>query len=473
MPVRIDFAVKYIESMVFTEDDTNLESADRKASLNDDIPDKFSGWGLLSLIGCFLFNVNAWGLVNAYALYLQAYINDDLFPNPNKLEFAAIGGFLFGGGIIFGPFINYLVGVLGMKTVILLGTVIQFVGGLLASFCTKIWQLYCTQGVLQGIGTGLIVIPTIIIIPQWFKEGHDGKRNYAMGITCAGAGIGGIVYNVGMEPILRHNSWRWALRTQTIMAAVMNILSIFLIRTRSKNIKPIYKFYDKVVYRTVGIQMMMVWEIFTMLGYMTLMYNLGDFTRSLGYGNKEASVVSTMVSVGIVYGRPVIGRIADYIGPIHASILATWFVSLFSFAMWISCKNYATAIFFALFVGSLMGTIWLTMATINAEIIGLRKFGIGMSMSWIAVGGTGIVSPVIGMALKGDGPTNRIQYQHPAIFVGLCYFGAGISLCILRGWIIARNKHDDNCDTEDERLRVKVSIHDVIIEMLKFKVEKV
>ncbi len=459
--------------MESNETDLDLESAERKDSLNDEIPDKFSGWGLLSLIGCFFYNVNTWGSVNAYALYLQAFVNDGLFPNANKLGFAAIGGFSFGGGILFGPLINYLVGIWGMKTVIMLGTVIQFAGALLASFSTKMWQLYCTQGVLQGIGTGLIVIPTIIIIPQWFKEGKGGKRNYAIGIVCAGAGIGGIVYNVGMEPILRNHGWRWALRTQTIMSAVMNILSIFLIRSRAENIKPIYKFYDKVVYSTVGIQIMMVWEIFTMLGYVTLMYNLGDFTRSLGYGNEEASVVSTMVSVGIIYGRPTIGKIADYTGPIHASIIASWLVSLFALAMWIPCKNYPTAIVFALFVGSLMGTIWLTMPTINAEIIGLRKFGIGMSMSWIAVGATGIVSPVIGMALKGDGPVSRKQYEHPAIFVGLCYFGAGLSLCFLRGWLIARNKSAENCRSEKERLSIKASFHDTMVQIFNFKAEKV
>ena len=460
------------------EDLTSIEEAELERvrtiiALSEDIPDKFTGWGLLSVIGCFFFNFNTWGSNSAFALYLQAYINNDLFPTASKTGIAAIGGFAFGSGVIFGPLINYFVGILGIKTVAIIGIVVQLAGVLLASFSTKLWQLYCTQGIMQGIGMGLVAIPSVIIVPQWFKGGPGGKRNYAVGIMCAGSGLGGIIYNIGMEPILRQHSWRWALRTQAIMCAVLNLMAVFLIRSRNKEVKPIYKIYDKTVYSIFGSQIMMLWEMFTILGYVTLMYNLGDFMRSLGYGNTEASVVSTMVAVGIIYGRPTIGKIADYIGPIQATIIASWLVSLFDFAMWIPCRNYATAIVFAMFEGSLMGTIWLTMPTINGAIIGLQKFGIGMSLSWIAVGATGIVSPVIGIALKADGPASPTQYRHPAIFVGFSYFAAGLCLCILRGWIIARNRLAKNCKTESERLQVKVPIREAVMEMLHFTGEKV
>lgn len=454
-------------------EEAELERVSTILAMNKDIPDKFTGWGLLSVIGCFFFNFNTWGSNSAFALYLQAYINDNLFPDANKMGIAAIGGFAFGSGVIFGPLINYLVGILGIKKVAVVGIVIQLAGVLLASFATKLWQLYCTQGVMQGIGMGFIAIPSVIIVPQWFKGGPGGKRNYAVGIMCAGSGLGGIIYNIGMEPILRQHGWRWSLRTQAIMCAVLNIMAVFLIRSRNKEVKPIYKIYDKAVYSVFGSQIMMLWEMFTILGYVTLMYNLGDFTRSLGYDNTKASVVSTMVAVGIIYGRPIMGKIADYIGPIQATIIASWLVCLFDFAMWIPCRNYATAVVFAMFEGSLMGTIWLTMPTINGAVIGLQKFGIGMSLSCIAVGATGIVSPIIGIALKADGPVAPTQYQHPAIFVGFSYFGAGLSLCILRGWIIVRNRLAKNCKTESERLQIKVPIRDAILEMFHFTGEKV
>ncbi|VEU22158.1 DEKNAAC103169 [Brettanomyces naardenensis] len=451
----------------------NLETVQTIKSLNSEIPDKFSGWGLSSTIGCGIMCFNTWGSNAAYALYLQDYINNYIFPGSREISFAVIGGLTFGSGVILSPFINYFVGMIGLKPAILVGTLVQFLGVLLASYATKLWHLYCTQGVLQGLGMALIAVPSMVIIPQCFKGGPGGKRNLASGLMNAGTGIGGIVYNIGMEPILTKHGWNWALRTQAIMCLVLNLIAILLIKSRDDKVTPVYKVYDMTVFSTFGSQIMMLWMIFTLLGYVVLMYNLGDFTRSMGYGTKEASVVSTTVSVGIIYGRPGIGRVADIIGPIQATIIASWIVALLAFAMWLPCKNYATAVVFALFEGSLMGTCWLTLPTINGAVIGLRKFGIGMAMSLIAVGGSGIISPIIGISLKSGGAPSRSQYRNPTIFVGCCYLGAGLALCILRGWIIVRNRLAVGLKTEDDRLKVRVPAREVLLSTFTWGNDKV
>ncbi|QPG76409.1 hypothetical protein FOA43_003798 [Brettanomyces nanus] len=424
--------------------------------INDEIPDTFTGWGLLSTIGCTIFNFNTWGSNSAYALYLQEYIHGNLFPGTSEVQFGAIGGLTFGSGLIFAAFINHMIGYFGLRQTIIAGAVVQFAGAMLASFSTKLWQLYCTQGVLQGIGMAMVAVPMVTIVPQWFKGGPGGKRNLAVGIQSAGSGIGGIVYNIGMEPILKQRGWHWALRTQAIICIVLNLIAVMMVKARDEHIKPIFKIYDKKVFSSFGCMVMMVWEMFTLLGYVTLMYTLGDFTRSLGYGAQQGSIVSTMVSVGIIYGRPIVGQFADIFGPVQTAILASWLTSLLVFAMWLPCKNYATAIAFALLEGSIMGTIWITMPTINGEVIGLQKFGIGMSLTWIAVGSSGLVSPIISIALKSSTSEGRSQYRDPTIFVGCCYFGAGLTLCVLRGWIIVRNELTPNLNSEKETLKVRV-----------------
>ncbi|KAG0682623.1 hypothetical protein C6P40_005275, partial [Pichia californica] len=125
--------------------------------------------------------------------------------------------------------------------------------------------------------------------------------------------------------------------------------------------------------------------------------------------------------------------------------------------------NYATAIVFAMFVGSLMGTIWLTLPGINASIVGLKKLGIAMSISWVSTGLFGFASPIIGVALKKDGPISPTQYQPASIFVGLCYFMAGVTLVIARGWIISRNKYVvESLESEDDVLHITVSPKETI-----------
>lgn len=51
----------------------------------------------------------------------------------------------------------------------------------------QVWQLLLLQGVLFGIGGGLLYMPVILYLPEWFSQ----RRGLATGIIFAGAGIGG------------------------------------------------------------------------------------------------------------------------------------------------------------------------------------------------------------------------------------------------------------------------------------------
>ncbi|KAG0681783.1 hypothetical protein C6P40_005399, partial [Pichia californica] len=201
--------------------------------------------------------------------------------------------------------------------------------------------------VMSGVGMALICVANVNIVPQWFKGGPGGKRNFAMGFQAAGSGFGGIIYNIGLQKLLRNRTFRWSLRAQAIICVGLNILALCLVKSRNSSIKPVYKVYDRLVWKNFGCQCLVIWIMFTLFGYVVLMYNLGDFTRSLGYSSHQASIVSTMVAVGIIYGRPSVGRVGDIIGPINVTICASWLVALFCWAMWIPCRNYATAIVFA------------------------------------------------------------------------------------------------------------------------------
>ena len=49
------------------------------------------------------------------------------------------------------------------------------------------WQLILLQGVLFGIGGGMLYVPVIKLLPEWFSE----RRGLASGIIFAGGGVGG------------------------------------------------------------------------------------------------------------------------------------------------------------------------------------------------------------------------------------------------------------------------------------------
>jgi len=71
-----------------------------------------------------------------------------------------------------------------------IGVLIQTAGFISASFASRIWHLYMSQGLLIGVGLGFIYIPSIAILSQWFSK----KRSLVNGISSAGSGIGGLIF---------------------------------------------------------------------------------------------------------------------------------------------------------------------------------------------------------------------------------------------------------------------------------------
>ncbi|ODQ81593.1 hypothetical protein BABINDRAFT_159866 [Babjeviella inositovora NRRL Y-12698] len=401
-----------------------------------EIPD--GGYGWVMVLAVFIINVSTWGANSGFAIYLAFYLETELFTTSAEL-YALIGGFSIGIGIAFSPVITYLCGVIGVRPVMIIGACVQLAGNLMASWSVSLWEIFMTQGILLGFGMTMLALPAISLLPQWFKK----KRTLAGGIAASGSGAGGMMYNLAMSKIMQQYSYKWALRAQGIMCFVTVCIAIALIRVRT-TIKGEFKIFDLTVVRTFGFLLAVLWVILTMFGYVVLMYNLADFTKSLGYSSHQASIVSAMISCGAFFIRPLVGFLSDRFGVITANIGAHLLCGIFALAMWIPARNYATAIAFAFILGGLMGSVWPSVATVVARVGGLTKFPVFFGMLWVFLGLSSMASPVIGIKLKAAPPAGLLvaptQYHNVAVFVGCCYIGAALMLWILRAWIVARDE---------------------------------
>ena len=86
------------------------------------------------------------------------------------------------GGIAAGPLYDYGY----MKALVLAGSFLVVFGMMMTSICTKYWQIILAQGIIVGIGNGLLFVPSIALLPTYFTA----RRALAMGIAAAGSSIG-------------------------------------------------------------------------------------------------------------------------------------------------------------------------------------------------------------------------------------------------------------------------------------------
>ncbi|KAJ2503753.1 hypothetical protein IWW47_002861, partial [Coemansia sp. RSA 2052] len=80
---------------------------------------------------------------------------------PAKLKLLIYIGTLMYFGIFFwGMLGGWLADVWSYRKLCFVGIVIMALGQLLASFCKEPWQLCLTEGVLSGLGIGLVFSPS-------------------------------------------------------------------------------------------------------------------------------------------------------------------------------------------------------------------------------------------------------------------------------------------------------------------------
>lgn len=431
---------------------TVIDSRDfEMKACEDDAPppeitgDVDGGYAWVIVFCAFLFLFSTWGVNSAFAVYFAEYLHNNTFEGATKIDYAYIGGISFGVGLFSGPLVHYVHGKIGTHFTILLGNCFQFTAIMLASFATKLWQLYLTQGLLQSYGLAFISLPAIPLVSPWFKK----KRVLASGLSVMGSGVGGVVFTMGMHKIMEVRSVHWALRAQAIISATLVIVGVLLVRTKKH--ASVFSPVDLDTLKCAAFWILCFYYVTCMFGYVIVLYSMANIATSLGLSQYQGAIVATMVQVGFCYGRPLIGCVSDHLGPATVTLFCYFMASIFTLGMLIPAHNYATLILLGLIEGTFIGAIFPTAAPITARLVGLHKLNVAFCMLWMFVGVSAIFAEPIGLSItpSGHGPG---VYRNTAIFAGVSFFACAVASLFLRGYFIARDLQVEELQLEEKEI---------------------
>ena len=91
---------------------------------------------------------------------------------------------------LLGPVASYLTNKLGWRLTTVIGSVIGGAGLMLSAVAPSVYFLYFSAGVLIGLGLGIIYLPRLDCITQYW----DKKRPFVTGIAICGSGIGTFIF---------------------------------------------------------------------------------------------------------------------------------------------------------------------------------------------------------------------------------------------------------------------------------------
>lgn len=252
------------------------------------------------------------------------------------------------------PVVTVVARAFGIKSCMYAGALFLLAGFVAASFSDQIWHLYLSQGVLVGMGVGFVYVPSIPVISQWF----DRKRSLANGVSTAGSGIGGLIFSLATGAMLESFGLSWALRIVGFISCGVNLLATFYIKDRNAFVQPKQRPFDCQLLRRRAVLWLLCWAFVSMLGYITLLYSLSDFSRSIGLNRTQATNITAFLNLGTAIGRPCIGVASDRLGRFEVASGLTFLCGLACFALWIPATAYALTIIFALISGAILGVFW-------------------------------------------------------------------------------------------------------------------
>ncbi|PPJ49978.1 hypothetical protein CBER1_04749 [Cercospora berteroae] len=378
-------------------------------------------------------NFFTWGVAASYGVYISHYLSTPTyFPGAKPLDYALIGGLEFGVAMIISPLCTILTRELGRNYVMLTGCVIFAGGFIAASFASEIWELYLSQGVLVGVGLGAIFIPSIQVLPQWFEK----RRSLAAGITSAGSGFGGLTFSLGTNAMIERISLAWALRITGILCLVGNVSATLLVRDRNHVVKPPQLGFARHLLKRYECVMLLGWNFSNLFGYMALLYSLSSYAvEVVGLTQGQASTLTAILNLGTGFGRPAVGFVSDWLGRIEVAACATLFNAVMISAVWIPGDSYGVLLFFAFVSGAFIGTFWMTIGPLCAEVAGLAEVPSFLSLHWLTTVLPTTFAEVIALYLRKP-RMGRWAYLHPQVFAGTMYLVA--SLFMFELWRVKR-----------------------------------
>ncbi|KAI2624508.1 MFS monocarboxylate transporter-like protein [Xylaria nigripes] len=378
----------------------------------------FTAWSQVFV--SFLLVFNGFGYFSSFGLF-QAHWTEVL--HSSNSDIAWVGSLslflLFFLGTLSGPLMDrgYF------RSILLAGCGAQILGVFTTSAVKKYWQLILAQGIVQGIGNGLLFTPCVALVSVYFTK----NRAFALSIAACGAPIGGIVFPVISRQLSGSIGYPWTIRIMGFIMLFNTTLILALGRPRKfkKEKQPMVDLsaFKEPVYLFFAIGL-----FFTLWGIYIAYFYTSTYGRNvIGISSSDSLTLLIILNAVGVPGRLIPAFLADrFFGPFNTMIPFVLGSSVLLFS-WMRVES--TPAFYA----------WVALYGINANAVqtlfpstlsslapSLSKTGqrVGMAFS---VGSLACLTgpPLAGVLISvGHGSYMYLQiYGGLSVLVGFIFFG--------------------------------------------------
>jgi MFS family permease len=325
---------------------------------------------------------------------------------------------------------------------------------------TEYWQILLSFSILTGIGSSLLLTPSMGCVAHWFLL----RRGLASGIAFIGGGFGGVLFPLMIQSLLPQLGWPWTLRIIGFVDLALCTISILFCRSRifppkigaatlswRDTLPDIRIFFDgtgAMALTTAGVLLTDL-AYFIPVTYVPSYYlarsNLSEGEASLTGSAAFAYQLLAILNGASCIGRAVTGYFGDRVGRYNAMILSLLLCTVSVLAFWLpdilvsEIGSHALLIIFVVLFGFVSGSNVSLTPICLGQLCETRDYGRYYASCYTAVGfGVLISLPIAGSLISAVEETGKERYWAVAVFTGASYVASLVCFVWVRirikGW---------------------------------------
>lgn len=329
-------------------------------------------------------------------------------------------------------------------------------GMMMTSLASSYYQIILAQGILVGVGSGCLFVPSVAIMATYFTT----KRALMTGITAAGGSIGtiipllppplinhsltttspsgGVIFPIVFRKLQPTLGFGWATRIVAFMALGMLCISFAVMRMRTPPPKEARSLLDLRAFREATFDTFSLALFLAFVGlYFPFFYTPIYGTRIAHLPDGVSFYLLPVMNAGSIAGRIIPGLLADRMGSLNIIIPHAFVAAILAFA-WLGIDNAAGLWVFSALYGYFSGAIVSLPPTIVALIspnMGLIGTRMGMSFTFAGFGLL-IGNPIAGAILNVE----EGKFKSAEVFAATMLIAGAVAFAFLRGLLWVRGK---------------------------------
>lgn len=168
---------------------------------------------------------NTWGMIATFGVF-QQYYTLSLGLEPSAVSW--IGSVQMLGHFGLGMFTGRLFDAGYFYWTMIPGMLLSALGMFMTSLCSKYWQFFLAQGIMNGVGNGMQFAPTMSLTTTYFSR----NRSVALAIMASGSATGGLVYPTIARQLLPKIGFPWTVRAMAFIMLAVGALYASLLKPR-------------------------------------------------------------------------------------------------------------------------------------------------------------------------------------------------------------------------------------------------